>query len=43
MMFGVPPTEPQVTIDLETGSTSIYSTVEAILSFSLSFLGKGFF
>jgi hypothetical protein len=42
MMSGVPPIEPQVTIDLDIGSTSIYCTVEATLSLSLSFLGKGF-
>ena len=41
-MFGTPPTEPQVTIELDTGSTSTYSTEEAILIFSLSCLGKGF-
>jgi len=41
-MFGVIPTEPQVTIDLDVGSTSIYSTVDRVFKFSLSFFGKGF-
>ncbi len=39
MMSGTPPIDPQVTIDPETGSTSIYFTVEATLSISLNFFG----
>jgi hypothetical protein len=42
-MSGTPPTDPQVTIDSVNGSTSIYCTVDGILTLSLSFLGKGFF
>ena len=42
MMSGIPPIEPQVTMDLELGSTSIYWTVDATLSSSLSFFGNGF-
>jgi hypothetical protein len=42
-MFDMLATEPQVTIDLEVGSTSIYYKVDGAFKFSLSFFGKGFF
>ena len=43
IISGTPPIVPQVTIDLEIGSTSIYSTVDGIFESSLSCLGNGFF
>jgi hypothetical protein len=42
MISGIPALVPQVTIDLEVGSTSIYCTVDSEFKFSLSFFGNGF-